>query len=217
MAPRKKELIYSELKKKILGMKIRPHEVLKEEEVAVRFGVSRTPAREALQLLEKEGYLTQLRKVGYVVRPLTRSDLKEIIGVRSVLEGYAANLATSHRDPKTIARLRKINQKARRYLADNDLQRFFKNSSEFHDIIYQSSGNTRLCALIESLRDNFLRYRRMLLRIPKMPEVQIRDHEEMLDAMDNGDGQRVEKMVREHIILGGEILLQHIEEEPVVE
>jgi DNA-binding GntR family transcriptional regulator len=217
MAPRKKELIYSELKKKILGMKIRPHEVLKEEEVAARFGVSRTPAREALQLLEKEGFLAQLKKVGYVVRPLTRNDLKEIIEVRSVLEGYAAHLATLRRDPKTIARLRKINQKARRYLADNDLQRFFKNSSEFHDVIYQSSGNTRLCALIESLRDNFLRYRRMLLRIPKMPEVQIRDHEEMLDAMESGNGQRVEKMVREHIILGGEILLQHIEEELVVE
>jgi DNA-binding GntR family transcriptional regulator len=137
--------------------------------------------------------------------------------VRSVLEGYAAHLAPLRRDPKTIARLRKLNQKARRYLADNDLQRFFKNSSEFHDVIYQSSGNTRLCALIESLRDNFLRYRRMLLRIPKMPEVQIRDHEEMLDAMESGNGRLVEKMVREHIILGGEILLRHIEKEPVVE
>ena len=217
MAPRKKELIYAELKKSILGMKIRPHEVLKEEEVAVRFGVSRTPAREALQLLEKEGFLVQLKKVGYVVKPLTRNDLKEIIGIRSVLEGYAASLATIRHDPRTIARLRRINEKARRYLENNDLQKFFKNSSEFHNVIYLSSGNSRLCALIESLRDNFLRYRRMLLRIPRMPAVQIKDHEEMLDAMEKGNEKLVEKMVREHIIRGGEILLRHIEKEPVVE
>ncbi len=217
MVPKKKELIYAELKKNILAMKIRPHEVLKEERVAARFGVSRTPAREALQLLEQEGFLKQSKKIGYVVKPLTRSDLKEIIGVRSVLEGYAACLATARRDPKTIARLRKINDRARRYLAANDLQNFFKNSSEFHDVIYQSSGNSRLCTLIESLRDNFLRYRRMLLRIPRMPEVQVRDHEKMLDAMESGDEKLVEKMVRDHILRGGEILLRHIEEEPVVE
>ncbi len=217
MAPKKKELIYTELKKNLLAMKIRPHEVLQEEKVAARFGVSRTPAREALQKLEQEGFLRQVKKIGYVVRPLTRNDLKEIIGVRSVLESYAACLATARRDPRTIARLRKINAKARHYLAEDDLRKFFKNSSEFHDVIYQSSGNTRLCTLIESLRDNFLRYRRMLLRVPRMPEIQVRDHEEMLDAMENGNEKMVEKMVREHILRGGEILLRHIEEEPVVE
>ena len=212
---RKKEIIYEKLKEQILSLKARPDAILKEEEVAACYGVSRTPAHDALQQLKQEGFLEQVKKVGYVVKPLSVSDLKEIIQVRSVLEGYAAHLTTVNRDEKIFARLQKINQKASQYLDNNDLAGFFRNGSDFHGVIYQGSKNQRLTLLIESLRDSFIRYRRILLKIPEMREVQIRDHEKMLEAMTLGDEIKVEKLVRDHIIYGGDILLQYIEAERV--
>ncbi len=212
---RKKEIIYEGLKEQILSLKTRPDTILKEEVVAAKYGVSRTPAHDALQQLKQEGFLEQVKKVGYVVKPLSVSDLKEIIQVRSVLEGYAAYLTTVNRDKKIFNRLEKINLKARDYLDNSDLTGFFKNSSDFHGVIYQGSKNLRLTLLIESLRDSFMRYRRILLKIPEMPNVQIKDHEAMLDAMTAGDEDRVERLVRDHIIYGGDILLQYIEEERI--
>ncbi|RLB66848.1 MAG: hypothetical protein DRH03_11730, partial [Deltaproteobacteria bacterium] len=209
---RKKEIIYEGLKEQILSLKAKPDTILKEEEVAACYGVSRTPAHDALQQLKQEGFLDQVKKVGYVVKPLSVSDLQEIIQVRSILEGYAAYLTTVNRDEKIFTRLQKINRKARQYLDNDDLAGFFRNGSDFHGVIYQGSKNRRLIQLIESLRDSFMRYRRILLKIPAMPEVQIKDHEKMLAAMTLGDEILVEKLVREHIIYGGNILLQYIED-----
>lgn len=215
MVLNKKEIIYDIIKDQILSLKARPDTVLKEEEVGALYGVSRTPVHDALQQLKQEGFLDQVKKVGYVVKPLSICDLKEIIQVRSVLEGYAARLTTVNQDKKIFARLQKVNEKARVYLANNDLGGFFRNSSDFHGIIYQGSKNARLSLLIESLRDSFLRYRRKLLKIPEMPQVQVEDHEEMLAVMTKGDEVEVERMVREHIIYGGKILLEYIESERV--
>ena len=183
--------------------------------MALKYGVSRTPVHEALQQLKQEGFLEQVKKVGYVIKPLSISDLKEIIQIRSVLEGYAARLTTVNQDVKIFARLRKINEKAHIFLANNDLAGFFRNSSDFHSVIYQGSRNQRLCGLIDSLRDSFMRYCRILLKIPEMPEVQIKDHEEMLAAMTPGNEAVVEKLARDHILYGGRILLEYIESERV--
>jgi DNA-binding GntR family transcriptional regulator len=215
MAISKKEFIYREVKEQILSLKARPDTVLKEEDVALAYGVSRTPVHEALQQLKQEGFLDQVKKVGYLIKPLSLSDLQEIIQIRSVLEGYAARLTTENQDKKIFARLQKINEKARIYLKNNDLTKFFRNSSDFHGVIYQGSKNQRLSTLIDSLRDSFLRYRRILLKIPEMPEVQIKDHEEMLAAMTPGNEAKVEKLVRDHILFGGRILLEYIEAERV--
>ena len=215
MAISKKDFIYREIKEQILSLKARPDTVLKEEDVALAYGVSRTPVHEALQQLKQEGFLDQVKKVGYLIKPLSISDLQEIIQIRSVLEGYAARLTTENQDEKIFARLQKINEKARVYLKNNDLTKFFRNSSDFHGVIYQGSKNQRLSTLIDSLRDSFLRYRRILLKIPEMPEVQIKDHEEMLAAMTPGNEAKVEKLVRDHILFGGRILLEYIEAERV--
>lgn len=215
MSRSKKDIIHSALKRQILNLKIKPNQVLKEEEIAKAHGVSRTPAREALQLLEQEGFLEQKRKVGYLVRALTREDLKEIIEVRSILEGYAARLATSRKDIRTIEQLKEINEKAVHFLKTGELEKFFRNSSHFHDVLYRGSGNQRLCDIIESLRDNFLRYRRMLLRIPSMPQIQIEDHTQMLAVMEAGREDAVERLVRKHIRRGGKALLEYLDRDHI--
>ncbi len=207
----KKEIIYSDLKKRIIELKIKSHDILKEEDIANRYKVSRTPAREALQLLEKEGYLRKVRKVGYMIQPLTKNDLNEIIGLRSTLESYAAALATENINADVIKKLKRVNNKAYNAILKKDFEKFFKINSEFHKIIYKASGNKRLLNLIENLTENFSRYRLMLLKLNQMPEMSYNDHLQMIKAMEEKDIEKVKLLVKNHIEKGGRELSKYLE------
>ncbi len=207
----KKEFIYKDLKRKIIELKIKSHDVLKEEELAEKYKVSRTPVREALQLLEREGFLIKVKKVGFILRPLTKKDFKEIVEIRSILESYAAKLATLNQSKNIIERLKNINEKSKKYIEKNDIEKFFKSNSEFHNLIYKSSRNERLIGLINNIYDSFTRYRMMLIRISNIPEKSYNDHKMMIKSMEAGDADYVEKLVKEHILEGGKILLDNLE------
>jgi DNA-binding GntR family transcriptional regulator len=207
----KKLKVYLDLKKKIIELKIKSHHVLKEEDLALKYKVSRTPVREALQLLEKDGYLQKIKKVGYVLKPLTKKDLEEIIDLRAILESHAAYLATINYDKKVIEKLKKINEKSIEFIKNREIEKFFKNNSSFHSLLYQASKNNRLISIINSLFDSFTRYRLMLLNISEMPEKSYHDHEAMIEAMESNDEKKVEKLVKQHIVEGGNKLIEAIE------
>ena len=208
---KKKEVIYKDVKNKLLNGKYKANEVLKEEELAQKYKVSRTPVREALQILVKEGFLTHRRKVGYIVKPLTKNELKEIVGIRSVLESYAARLTTENYDEKLIQKLEKLIEKTENALTENNIQKFYKFNCEFHLELYKSSGNKKLIEIIENLRENFQRYTRMLLNIDNMPYESLKDHKMMIEAMKERNPDKVEKVVKEHILKGGKALIDFIE------
>ncbi len=210
---KKKEVIYKDIKQKLINGKFKANEVLKEEELAQKYKVSRTPVREALQLLVKEGFLTHRRKIGYIVKPLTKNELKEIVGIRSVLESYAARITTENYDEKLIKKLEKLVEKTENALKENNLQKFFKYNCEFHLELYKSSGNKKLIEIIENLRENFQRYTRLLLNIENMPFESLKDHKMMINAMKEKNPDKVEKMVKEHILKGGKALIEYIEKD----
>jgi DNA-binding GntR family transcriptional regulator len=207
----KKDLIYKDLKKKILELKIKTHDVLKEEDLALKYKVSRTPVREALQLLEKDGFLKKVKKVGFILKPLTKKDFKEIVEIRSILESYAAKLTTQNYSKNIIEKLKKINEASKKYIENKDIEKFFKNNSEFHNLIYKSSKNERLISLINNLHDSFTRYRIMLIRISNIPEKSYNDHKMMIQAMEEKNEKKVEELVKTHILEGGKILLNNLD------
>ena len=208
---KKKEVIYKDVKNKLLNGKYKANEVLKEEELAQKYKVSRTPVREALQILVKEGFLSHRRKVGYIVKPLTKNELKEIVGIRSVLESYAARITTENYDENLIKKLEKLIEKTEEALKNNDMQKFYRYNCEFHFQLYKSSGNKKLIEIIENLRENFQRYTRLLLNIENMPRESLKDHKLMIQAMKEKNPEKVEKMVKEHILKGGKALIDYIE------
>lgn len=211
MKIKKKEYVYKEIKEKILEGKIKANDVLKEEELASKFKISRTPVREALQLLVKEGFLSHKRKVGYIVKPLTKNELREIVGIRSILESYAARLTTENCNKKLMNKLEKLLQKTEKALNENNMQKFLKYNWEFHYELYKSSGNKKLVEIIDNLRENFQRYSRLLLNISKMPYESLKDHKEMIEAMKEKNPEKVEAMVKDHILKGGKALIEYLE------
>ena len=214
---KKKEIIYKDIKEKLINGKFKANEVLKEEILAEKYKVSRTPVREALQLLVNEGFLTHRRKIGYIVKPLTKNELKEIVGIRSILESYAARITTENYDEKLIKKLEKLVERTEKALKNNDIQKFYKYNCDFHYELYKSSGNKKLIEIIENLRENFQRYTRLLLNIENMPYESLKDHKMMINAMKERDPEKVEKMVKKHILKGGQALINYIESNEFLE
>ncbi len=205
------QMIHQALRRGILRGEIPPGHRLVEERLAREMGASRTPVREALQRLEQERLIEKLPRGGYEIRHVAPRDLEEIFGIRSLLESYAAALATRRIRPEVIRGLEAIIEESRNCLEVRDLERFIELNTQFHDSLYRASESERLCAMIQQMWDYFYRYRRVLLLVQGMPETSLQDHERMIRAMKEGDERAVETLVREHILRGLSKLLEEIQ------
>lgn len=205
-----REMIYETLRGEILRGEIRSGERLIEERIANRIGASRTPVREALQRIEQEGLISKLPKGGFEVNRLTPRDIEEIFGIRSVLESYAAYLATGRMTKEALSKLDRVIEDQETCLNTGDLDTFIALNTEFHEIIYKASGSRKLHEMILNLRDYLYRYRRMILNIEGMPELSLKDHKKMLALMRQGKAKQVEPLVRRHILVGQQKLLSEI-------
>jgi DNA-binding GntR family transcriptional regulator len=206
-----REEAYKALRKAILRGEAKPGQRLKEERLASEIGTSRTPVREAFHKLEQEELVTRLARGGFVVREWSRSDVEEIFGIRSVLESYAAILATERIDEAKLAMLEGKLRESEGYLKRGETEKLIQLNTEFHDILYKSSNSRKLYHMINNLRDYFYRYRVAILGVNGIPQISLRDHKEMLAAMKKKDSALVEKLVREHILRGKEIVLREFE------
>jgi len=104
---------------------------ISEPEMAQRFGISRTPVREAFRQLESEGYLTVIPRKGAVIRSFSQKDVEEFYAVKSILEGYAARLACERLSNKDIDRLEAINNRLEELCRQNDIKHFSRCITTF--------------------------------------------------------------------------------------
>jgi DNA-binding GntR family transcriptional regulator len=194
--------IFELLKQAITCGDISPGSRMVENHIAQIMGVSRTPVREAIHKLEREGLLTKQRHGGYNVTGLTRQDIEESFGIRAVLEGYAARLATlAHTEEDLKALLRKIDE-YEKALHAGDLEALPTINTEMHDMLYSLSRNRTLIKIINDLKDQFLRFRKIILKNQALALASHHDHREMLAMMQRRQAEEVERLVREHILRG---------------
>jgi DNA-binding GntR family transcriptional regulator len=199
--------VYEDLKRAILRGDLAPGSRIVESAVAVALGISRTPVREAIHRLEREGLLRQGSAGGLFVLGLTREDVEETFGIRAVLESYAARLATEKHGAEG---LRVLEDKIREYeaaLERHEMERLPEINTEFHDFLYAMSRSPRLIRMINDLRDQIHRFRHVILKIESMARSSSEDHRLMVRYIRAGDADRVEQIVREHILRGREAVL----------
>ncbi len=205
--------VYAKLKKAIVKGTLTPESRVVETRFADALGISRTPVREAMHKLEREGLLRQDPKGGFYVVGLTRVDIEEAFGIRSVLESYAARLATiRHREGE----LRPLEEKLAEYQAcldRGDVSQLPRINTEFHDLLYGLSRSPKLVKMINDIRVQIFRFRQVILKIEEMARVSNDDHRLMMDAIRAREADRVERLVREHILRGQDIVLREFDRE----
>ena len=203
--------VYENLKGAIIQGTLAPDSRVVETRFAEALGISRTPVREAMHKLEREGLLRQDPKGGFYVVGLTREDIEEAFGIRGVLESYAARLATVRHKEGELAPLEEKLSEYQDCLKEGRVDELPGINTEFHDLLYGLSRSPRLVKMINDIREQIFRFRKVILRIEDMARVSNEDHQLMMDGIRAREADRVERLVREHILRGRDIVLREFD------
>ncbi len=208
-----REKILESIREAILRGTLKPGERVSEPELAERFGISRTPIREAFRQLESEGYLVVIPRKGAVVASLSERDVMEFYAIKSILEGHAARIAAERMTERDLERLETINNRLQQIAGDGDIKTFFRIHNEFHELFIKASGNDKLVELINHLVLKFNRLRLASLAQPGRMDISVQEHRKIIGAFRKHDGELAENLVRRTATIGAEVLIQSLAQE----
>lgn len=194
-----REMVYEELKMQILTGSIVPGTRMMEVELAQEMGVSRTPIREAIRKLEKEGLVTIEPRRGAYASQISTEDMVEILEVRQNMEGLAAYFAASRMTPDQMKELKEVSDLYNKAVSESNMESMIKHDTRFHRIIVESCNNKILVQMIEQLQELVLRFRYIYYdnfrRAENMPE----EHAIILNAIERNDADAAREAADVHI------------------
>jgi DNA-binding GntR family transcriptional regulator len=174
-----------------------PGSRLREVELANRFGISRTPVREALKKLEAQGLVMHEPHHGAIVAQLDYSAITELYAMREVLEGTAARLAAIHSTDVEIEVLKDLARQDR--LVMHDPQLLARNNRKFHAQIHQSARNRYLLGMFQNMRTSLSILAGTTLAAPGRSHNALEEHEALISAIEGRDPEAADKAACEHI------------------
>jgi DNA-binding GntR family transcriptional regulator len=197
----KKDAAYQIIKQGILSGEFRSGEIYNLNELSDQINISNTPTREALLVLEHEGLIEPIPRTGYMVTPITMTDVLEMFQLRRLLEGEAIRLAVANMNAEIIRSL-ELNNKAERDIFNESSENIsnqkylagIKLNTEFHLIIANASGNSHLARLIEKLLNEM---ERTLARDPFL--CHSKQHVKIIKALKDKDKTAAQKAMEEHL------------------
>jgi DNA-binding GntR family transcriptional regulator len=193
--------VYTALKDAIMAADIyaqREEIRLDERQLSRALGVSRTPIREAMTLLEQEGFLrTEPRRGVFIVRK-TKKEIIEIIEVCAALESMAARLATINASDDSIAALRHMFDEFHSSAPSEHLHEYSDANIAFHQAIIQLSGSHLMAKTIENLFVHVRAIRRMTISQQDRASRSIADHMRIIEALERRDTELAERLIRQH-------------------
>jgi DNA-binding GntR family transcriptional regulator len=196
---------YHALKQAITSVNIyaHPHEIrLDERQLSQDLGVSRTPIREAMTLLEQEGFVKTLPRRGIFVVRKTKKEIVEMIEVWAALESLAARLITLHAADHEIAGLRHLFDEFQEagHSPEGYLDEYSEANVKFHQSIIRLSGNQLIADLTENLFIHVRAIRQMTIGQDNRAQRSIIDHLKITEALERRDTELAERLTRQHTL-----------------
>ncbi len=204
-----RERIVDTIRGAIVNGQLMPGTRIAEPELADKFGISRTPIREAFRQLESEGFITVIPRKGAIVASLSSQDVADFYDLKMVLEGYAARCAAKTLKETDLSKMELVNRQLEAAATKKDLRRLLDLHNEFHDIFLRACGNEKLHAIVQNLVMQFQRFR-LILAMPGRIEGSIRQHREIIDAFRKKDADLAEDLVRKNAQYGKKLLLREL-------
>ena len=203
--------LYPQLRSAIESGELAAGEWLVEASLAQRYGVSRTPVREALRRLEQDG-LVERGERGLQVRARSPEEILEIYEVRIMLEGHAASLAAVRRSALDLARLERAAE-IMEQLESPDPAAQAQSNLNYHQAIWRSSHNATLMDMLHRLQGHLTRYPATTLSRPGRWLVVLEDHRQLVEAIREGQAERAQQLAEAHIAAARDIRLKMYGEE----
>jgi DNA-binding GntR family transcriptional regulator len=193
----------------ILDGRLPPGQRLKEEELARELGISRTPVREALLILQAEGLVDAAPNRGAVVRSHAAGDLEDLYQLRALLEGYATRRAAAN---ITEAALESLEASCDRFeeLMDSEVQELVKENLLFHNVILEASRSRRVAELVRKVIELPLVYRSYIWYSVDQRRISAHYHRQITKALRSRDGERAELVMKEHVFEARDVLVAHV-------
>lgn len=191
------EIAYDRLLTAIQEGELKPGTRIREVDLAEQFGISRTPIRDAILKLESEGLLIHEARKGAVIKSLSHREIIELYAMREVLEGTAARYAAQHASEAEIDELKALN------ILMNECKyeavRVVSLNRQFHNLLYNCANNRYLLTALRSLSNAMALLGKTTLADPARTEEAFAEHDRIVNAINERDGDSAELAAREHI------------------
>lgn len=196
------EQVAERLRTRIYAHELPPGGWIDEQALAIEYGISRTPLREALKVLAAEGLVVLKPRRGCYVTQLSEQDIDEVFPVMALLEGRVAEMAARRATSADFFRLEAIHEELEKHAAANNADRFFEANQRFHTALQEIAGNRYLAQLIDDARKVIKLTRRDSLRLDGRLKQSLEEHREILEALRTKDAALARQTMHDHLLSG---------------
>ncbi len=189
-----KNKAYSFIKDKILSCEYNPLSFLDVSSIADELGISRTPVRDAMALLEQEELVQIIPRHGVMVLGISANLINDIISTRQLVEPYAARVAALNADEETLLTFREIFDHPK-----EDIMNLIKKDQELHKYIISCTGNAYIISMMDRIFSNNLRLMLAGSSVPGRFEISNREHIDIIDTLLERNPEKAEKMMTKHL------------------
>jgi len=194
-----RDVVFNTLRQGILTGVLKPGERLMEIHLAERLGVSRTPIREAIRMLELEGLVTMVPRKGAEVAMISKQDLSDVLEVRRVLDALATELASKRISDEEKIKLENAEKEFADATKTMDAIKIAEADVKFHDVILQASKNKRLIQMMNNLAERIYRYRLEYIKDSRNHQRLIEEHSQIVKYVLAGDDAGAGDAAKKHI------------------
>lgn len=205
-----REIVFRTLRQAIIQGEFQPGERLMEETLAKKLGVSRTPVREAIRMLELEGLVVMIPRRGAEVAKITVKDLRDALEVRMDLEALSVGLACERIDEKGKELLLNACMQFKEAINSKLVPAIVEGDERFHDVIFNATQNQRLISIAHNLREQVYRYRVEYVKDFSYHDNLIREHDQITRAVLTGDKETAQAVMKTHIYNQEQIVIKNI-------
>ena len=207
-----RDVVFNTLRQAILRGELKPGERLMEIQLANKLGVSRTPIREAIRMLEQEGLAVTIPRKGAEVAKMTEKDMEDVLQIREALDELAAKIACEQISEEQLEELVATMHEFEESTKTDNVKKIAEADVKFHDIIYQSTGNPKLVNMLNNLREQMYRYRVEYLKDVESRKTLVEEHYAVYRALKARNQQQAVKDICIHIVNQQNAILRSLEQ-----
>lgn len=208
-----RDVVFNTLREAILKGDLKPGERLMELQLASKLGVSRTPIREAIRMLEQEGLAVTTPRKGAEVAKMTLKDMEDVLEIRDALDELAVRIACQKISDEQLKQLEDMKELFEKSTQTGNVKKIADADVTFHDVIYEATGNPKLVTLLNNLREQVYRYRVEYIKDPKNYPTLIAEHEAILESLKNRDVKNAVEAMHVHVANQAEAVKTVIQEQ----
>ena len=208
-----RDVVFNTLREAILKGDLKPGERLMALQLASKLGVSRTPIREAIRMLEQEGLAVTTPRKGAEVAKMTLKDMEDVLEIRDALDELAVRIACQKISDEQLRQLEDMKELFEKSTQTGNVKKIAEADVTFHDVIYEATGNPKLVTLLNNLREQVYRYRVEYIKDPKNYPTLIAEHEAILESLKNRDVKNAVEAMHVHVANQAEAVKTVIQEQ----